>query len=106
MTPRRAWFSAVSGSALMNGWTESGKRSEEKKTPAQAGQWGGEADAMLDPNYHTAQDTVANVDRAALALNAEAIGYGIGHYAQSTDGVNGVPPAGDARTAARADVGK
>lgn len=79
---------------------------EEKKTPAQVQQWGGEADAMLDPNYHTAQDTVGNIDRTALALNAQAIGYGIGHYAQSTDGVNGVPPAGDARSAARADVGK
>jgi Zn-dependent M28 family amino/carboxypeptidase len=79
---------------------------EEKKTAAQAQQWGGESDQMFDPNYHTAQDTATNVDRAALALGAEAIGYGVGHYAQSIEGVNGVPTAGDARTTARADVGE
>ncbi|QCQ92437.1 M20/M25/M40 family metallo-hydrolase [Rhodococcus sp. SGAir0479] len=79
---------------------------EDRKTPVQAEQWGGEPDAPLDPNYHTPQDTVANLDRAALALNARAIGHGVGHYAQSVEGVNGVPPAGDARSAARADVGK
>lgn len=79
---------------------------EDRKTADQARQWGGEAEAPFDPNYHAAQDTVANVDRAALALNTEAIGYGIGHYAQSIDGVNGVPSAGDARAAARADVGE
>lgn len=79
---------------------------EERKTAAEAAQWGGEADAPLDPNYHTAQDTVANVDRAALARTVEAIGYGVGHYAQSIEGVNGVPVAGDARTRARADAGE
>ncbi|WP_114718588.1 M20/M25/M40 family metallo-hydrolase [Rhodococcus sp. AG1013] len=79
---------------------------DENKTTAQAEKWGGEADTMFDPNYHTSQDTLANVDRRALALNAEAVGYGVGHYAQSIDGPNGVPAAGDARTAARADAGK
>ena len=79
---------------------------EETKTPVQAGEWGGDAGAAFDPNYHTAQDTLDHVDRAALALNAGAVGYGIGHYAQSTDGPNGVPAAGDARSAARAETGK
>ncbi|WP_430334031.1 M20/M25/M40 family metallo-hydrolase [Rhodococcus sp. ACT016] len=79
---------------------------EDVKTPVQAAGWGGEAGAAFDPNYHTAQDTLANVDRAALALNAEAIGYGIGHYAQSTDGPNGVPAAGEARTTARSGAPK
>ncbi|WP_433607132.1 M20/M25/M40 family metallo-hydrolase [Prescottella agglutinans] len=79
---------------------------DEIKTPVQAGKWGGEAGAGFDPNYHTAQDTLANVDRAALALNAEAVGYGIGHYAQSIEGPNGVPAAGDARSGARAETGK
>ncbi|RVW01659.1 M20/M25/M40 family metallo-hydrolase [Rhodococcus spongiicola] len=76
------------------------------KTAAQASKWGGEPDALFDPNYHTERDTLANVDRQALELNAEAIGYAVGHYAQSIDGPNGVPAAGDARTAARADATK
>lgn len=79
---------------------------DETKTSVQAEEWGGEAGAGFDPNYHTAQDTLANVDRAALAVNAEAAGYGIGHYAQSIDGPNGVPAAGEARTGARAETGK
>src|SRR5205814_9288857 len=33
ITPRKASLSAVSGSALMTGWNDSGKRSDEKNTP-------------------------------------------------------------------------
>ncbi|RVW01250.1 M20/M25/M40 family metallo-hydrolase [Rhodococcus xishaensis] len=79
---------------------------DARKTAAQAEKWGGEQDAKFDPNYHTERDTLANVDRQALELNAEAIGYAVGHYAQSIDGPNGVPAAGDARTTARADTTK
>ncbi|QBJ95842.1 M20/M25/M40 family metallo-hydrolase [Rhodococcus sp. ABRD24] len=79
---------------------------DEDKTADQAAKWGGQADAAFDPNYHKTRDTLANVDRQALAISAEAIGYGIGHYAQSIGGPNGVPAAGDARTSARADAGK
>jgi len=79
---------------------------EEVKTAVQADKWGGQRGDGFDPNYHTGQDTLANVDRAALAVNAEAVGYGIGHYAQSIEGPNGVPGAGEARSAARAETGK
>ncbi|SNS64952.1 M28 family peptidase [Rhodococcoides kyotonense] len=73
---------------------------DEDKTPEQAAKWGGTADEAFDQNYHTAEDTLANVDRAALAENASAVAYGIGTYAQSVEGPDGVP-VGAARTEAR-----
>ncbi|WP_305092611.1 M20/M25/M40 family metallo-hydrolase [Prescottella sp. R16] len=79
---------------------------DETKTAAQARKWGGEADTMFDPNYHTVRDTLDAVDRAALEANVRAIAYGIGQYAQSIDGPNGVPDAGDARATARAETPK
>ncbi|MDV8055886.1 MULTISPECIES: M28 family peptidase [unclassified Rhodococcus (in: high G+C Gram-positive bacteria)] len=75
---------------------------DENKTGAQAEKWGGTADQTFDENYHTDQDTLANVDRAALAKNGAAVAYGIGVYAQSVEGPNGVP-VGAAREAARAE---
>ncbi|MCZ4521455.1 M28 family peptidase [Rhodococcus ruber] len=75
---------------------------DENKTAEQAAQWGGTADQTFDENYHTDQDTLANVDRAALAKNGAAVAYGIGVYAQSVEGPNGVP-VGAAREAARAE---
>ncbi|MDJ0393256.1 M28 family peptidase [Rhodococcus sp. G-MC3] len=75
---------------------------DETKTPAQADKWGGTAEEAFDQNYHTAEDTLANVDREALAKNASAIGFGIGTYAQSVEGSNGVP-VGVARTTARTE---
>ena len=44
------------------------------------------------PNYHTPRDTIDNVDRHALSVTGPAVAYGVGTYAQSTDGANGVPP--------------
>lgn len=73
---------------------------DEQKTPEQAEEWGGTADEAFDQNYHTAEDTLANVDREAFTTNASAVGYGIGTYAQSVEGPNGVP-VGEARTDAR-----
>lgn len=73
---------------------------DETKTAEQATEWGGAADQAFDPNYHTAQDTLANVDRGALAKNGSAVAYGIGVYAQSVEGPNGVP-VGAARAAER-----
>ncbi len=75
---------------------------DENKTAAQAEKWGGTADQTFDENYHTDQDTLANVDRAALAKNGAAVAYGIGVYAQSVEGPNGVP-VGAEREAARAE---
>ena len=75
---------------------------DENKTAEQAEKWGGTADQTFDENYHTDQDTLANVDRAALAKNGAAVAYGIGVYAQSVEGPNGVP-VGAEREAARAE---
>jgi Zn-dependent M28 family amino/carboxypeptidase len=75
---------------------------DENKTAAQAEKWGGTADQTFDENYHTDQDTLANVDRVALAKNGAAVAYGIGVYAQSVEGPNGVP-VGAEREAARAE---
>ncbi|MBM7280730.1 M28 family peptidase, partial [Gordonia rubripertincta] len=75
---------------------------DENKTAEQAAKWGGTAGQTFDENYHTDQDTLANVDRAALAKNGAAVAYGIGVYAQSVEGPNGVP-VGAAREAARAE---
>ncbi len=66
---------------------------DERKTPDQAGKWGGEADVPFDPDYHSPQDTLGNIDRDALAVTAASVGYGVGTFAQSLDGV----PTGAAR---------
>ncbi|WP_445166771.1 M28 family peptidase [Mycolicibacterium sp. Dal123E01] len=65
------------------------------KTPEQVKLWGGTADQACDPNYHSANDTVSNVNRDALALNGGVIGYVVGLYAQDQGGHNGVPGRGD-----------
>lgn len=70
---------------LTTGWSQ-------RKTEVQARLWGGRAGAPFDPNYHTARDTIDNVDRDALAIMASTLAFAVGSYADSIDGVNGVPP--------------
>ncbi len=65
---------------------------EERKTPEQAAQWGGRGGESFDPNYHTARDDLANVDRVALDRNVRAIAGVIGGYALDLTGPDGVPP--------------
>jgi Zn-dependent M28 family amino/carboxypeptidase len=64
---------------------------EEKKTPEQAGRWGGEADQPFDPNYHKKGDNLAHVDRTALEVNGGGAAYAVGLYAQDQRGRNGIP---------------
>jgi Zn-dependent M28 family amino/carboxypeptidase len=64
----------------------------QQKSEVQARLWGGRAGAPFDPNYHTARDDLTNVDRHALSVMGPALAYAVGVYADSTDGVNGVPP--------------
>ncbi len=61
------------------------------KTPEQAAVYGGRAGQPYDPCYHAACDTVDNVDRGVLDLNADAVATATLHYAMSTESVNGVP---------------
>ncbi|MGI8309395.1 M28 family metallopeptidase [Saccharopolyspora hattusasensis] len=63
---------------------------EELKSEAQAAKWGGTAGVAFDPNYHSAKDNLANVDRVALESNAKALANVVEGYAQSTEAVNGM----------------
>ena len=74
---------------------------DDRKTELQAELWGGEANEPFDPNYHTAQDTLENIDRDALLRNRRAAAFSVGAFAHSVEGPNGVP-VGDARVEARA----
>lgn len=64
---------------------------EEKKTAAQARQWGGQADQPFDPNYHKPSDTLQNIDRTALAINGGGVAYTVSLYAQDTFGADAIP---------------
>ena len=66
--------------------------SSQRKTEVQARLWGGRSGVAFDPNYHTGRDTVDNIDRQALSVMGQAVEFAVGAYAQSVDGVNGVPP--------------
>ncbi len=70
---------------LTTGWSQ-------RKTEVQARLWGGQAGVAFDPNYHTPRDTIDNIDRKALSVMGQALAFAVGTYAQSVDGVNGVPP--------------
>ena len=52
------------------------------KTEEQAALWGGTAGVAFDPCYHQACDTIENVDRTALARNADAVAFAVGRYAR------------------------
>ena len=64
----------------------------QTKTPTQARLWGGTAGQPFDPDYRTPRDTVDNVNPAALGVMGSAVASAVAAYAESTDGVNGVPP--------------
>jgi Zn-dependent M28 family amino/carboxypeptidase len=66
--------------------------SSQRKTEVQARLWGGQAGVAFDPNYHTPRDNIDNIDRKALSVMGPAVAYAVGTYAQSVEGVNGVPP--------------
>ena len=66
----------------------------QRKTEAQARLWGGRAGQPFDPNYHSPRDTIDDLDRRALSIMGPAVAFAVGTYAQSTDGVNGVPSRG------------
>ncbi len=75
---------------------------ESEKSEAQAEMWGGRAGEAFDPAYHTARDTLDNVNTDLLAVNSSAVAYAVATYALSTAGENGVPPVAERR---RADGG-
>jgi Zn-dependent M28 family amino/carboxypeptidase len=64
---------------------------QDVKTPAQATKWGGTAGVPFDTCYHESCDTLGNIDRKVLDVNADALAWVTGSYALSTEDVNGVP---------------
>lgn len=63
----------------------------QRKTELQARLWGGVAGVAFDRNNHLPGDTVDNVNREALAVTGPAAAFAVGTYADSIEGVNGVP---------------
>lgn len=55
---------------------------EEIMTAEQAQLWGGAAGQPFDPNYHSADDTFAHINTAALDITGPAIAYLVGLFAQ------------------------
>ncbi|MCZ4555001.1 M28 family peptidase [Rhodococcus maanshanensis] len=88
---------------IPSGGVDSG--ADDRKSEEQAVKWGGTAGETFDPGYHSPEDTLANVDRAALAQNAAAVAFGVGTYANSVDGPDGVPARAD-RAKAREGAGQ
>ncbi|MDO3101341.1 M28 family metallopeptidase [Mycobacteroides abscessus] len=85
----RSDYDAFSRAGIPTGGIFSG--AEDKMSDEEAKQWGGKAGQPFDPNYHQVGDTLANVNKDALKINAGGVAYTVGLYAQSIDGRNGVP---------------
>ncbi|MFE1194029.1 M28 family peptidase [Streptomyces olivaceoviridis] len=63
--------------------------SDAVKTPEQAKVFGGTVGEMLDPCYHQACDTLANVNRTIFEQNGRAMAWAVGRFAVDTSDVNG-----------------
>ncbi len=66
----------------------------QRKTEVQARLWGGKAGAPFDPAWRTPRDSIENIDPHALTVMGAATAFAVATYAQSVDGVNGVPARG------------
>ncbi|NJP98196.1 M20/M25/M40 family metallo-hydrolase [Nonomuraea sp. FMUSA5-5] len=75
---------------------------EVRKTEEEAAVFGGTAGIPLDPCYHSACDTIRNINDRALDVNADAIAMLAGTYAFSTGTIGTAAPAPAARAAAAA----
>ncbi|WP_377008813.1 M28 family peptidase [Comamonas endophytica] len=56
---------------------------ESIKTQQEADTWGGTAGEALDPCYHRGCDNLANVNEAALDVNADAVAHATLYYAMN-----------------------
>jgi Zn-dependent M28 family amino/carboxypeptidase len=61
---------------------------EVPKSPAQQAMWGGQVNVPFDPCYHSACDTIDNLDHDAFELNADAIAYVVYLYASGAEVIN------------------
>jgi len=64
---------------------------EVPKTQEQQAIWGGIAGESYDQCYHSACDTIDNINMEALDVNIDAIALAVLAYSYSTESVNGVP---------------
>jgi hypothetical protein len=64
------------------------------KTPEEVELFGGTAGVIYDPNYHTPEDDISNVDQGALDVMSDAIAAAAITLAQDTSLVNGARSAG------------
>jgi carboxypeptidase Q len=58
---------------------------EVLKTAAQQAMWGGQVGVAFDHCYHSACDTIDNLNHDAFALNADAIAYVVYLYASGNE---------------------
>ncbi|CZS91396.1 related to aminopeptidase Y precursor, vacuolar [Rhynchosporium graminicola] len=56
---------------------------DEVKSPEQVAIWGGTAGAILDPNYHTARDTLENLNVGVWVQMTKGIAHAVATYARS-----------------------
>ena len=56
--------------------------------------FGGTEGTLYDPNYHTPADDLSNVNREALDIMSDAMGYATMSLALDTSAVNGKRSAG------------
>ncbi|MCA0323547.1 MAG: M28 family peptidase [Actinobacteria bacterium] len=64
------------------------------KTADEVAKFGGTEGIMYDPNYHTPQDDINNVNAEALGIMSKAIAFSTGTLAYDTSMINGKRSAG------------
>jgi Zn-dependent M28 family amino/carboxypeptidase len=81
---------------ILNGVPASGlfTGADGVKTEEQVELFGGIEGVIYDPNYHTPEDDIDNVDKGALDIMSDAIGAAAITLAQDTSAVNGKRSAG------------
>ncbi|MEV7096287.1 M28 family peptidase [Amycolatopsis sp. NPDC051045] len=84
----RSDHSAFVNAGIAAGGVNAG--SDALKTAEQVALFGGTEGQMLDPCYHQACDTLANVNRTIFDQNGRAMAWAIGRFAVSTADINGV----------------
>ncbi|MGY4644256.1 M20/M25/M40 family metallo-hydrolase [Cellulomonas sp. URHB0016] len=81
---------------ILNGVPASGlfTGADDVKTDEEVALFGGTAGITEDPNYHSAGDTLANVNRTALGIMTKAIAASTYSLAWDTSAINGVSGPG------------
>ncbi|QBI52869.1 M20/M25/M40 family metallo-hydrolase [Streptomonospora litoralis] len=86
----RSDYSAFMAEGIASGGLFSG--GDGTKTEQQVEYYGGTAGIDFDPNYHTAQDDIDNINWRSIDELSDGVAYSVETYADSTLPVNGVAP--------------